>query len=55
MEFLVCNASDIIPERNTIILREMPDSATQEQVEAVFSWDGCPQVKSVHPDVGYYW
>jgi len=43
------------PERNTVILREMPASATQEQVEAVFSWEGCPQVKSVHPDVANCW
>lgn len=42
-------------ERNTIILREMPATATQQQVEEIFSWEGCPQVKSVHADVGYCW
>lgn len=42
-------------DRNTIILREMPASTTQLQVQDIFSWESCPIVKSVHADVGYCW
>lgn len=42
-------------EKNIIIIRDMPSTATDEEIKDIFQWEGCPAVKSVHSDVGNSW
>ena len=41
--------------RNTIILREMPSDATEEEIKEVFAFEGCPAIVKVRADVGDCW
>jgi len=51
----IVNISEKQSERNTIILRDMPSDATTEEVRSIFSWENCPDVKSLNMDVGNCW
>lgn len=41
--------------RNTVILREVPEDVTEEQVRALFNFETCPSIKSLHLDVANCW
>ncbi len=43
------------PQRNTIILREIPSDAAPGAVAALFSGEGAPRVVEVRPEVGDNW
>lgn len=43
------------PEKCAIILRDMPSSTTEDEIRDLFSWEGCPEFKSAHFDVGNCW
>lgn len=41
--------------RSTIILREIPSNAPEEEVRAIFSYDGCKPISSMRSDIGDTW
>lgn len=43
------------PQRNTIILREIPSDAAPETVQALFAGEGAPRVQEIRPEVGDNW
>lgn len=57
---VVCITSDRIKSstksgRTTIILREIPSDASEEEVRAIFGYDGCKTISSIHSDIGDTW
>jgi len=41
--------------RSTIILREIPADATEDEVKEIFAFDGCKPITSMRSDVGDTW
>ena len=41
--------------RSTIILREIPSDATEEEVKEIFNFDGCKTISSMRSDIGDTW
>ena len=46
---------NIKAERNTIILREISSATPEKRLEEIFTWEGCPTVKSIRKDVKDTW
>ena len=43
------------PVQNTVILREVPNDVTEDNVRELFTFESCPPVQSVRSDVANYW
>ncbi len=41
--------------RSTIILREIPSDAAEEEVREIFNYPGCKPVGSIRSDIGDTW
>jgi hypothetical protein len=41
--------------RSTIILREIPSDAAEEEVKEIFNFDGCKQISSIRSEIGDTW
>lgn len=41
--------------RSTIILREIPSDAPEEEVKEIFNYDGCKPISSIRSDIGDTW
>ena len=41
--------------RNTIILREIPSDVPEEEIRAIFAFDGCKPIASIRPDIEDTW
>ena len=41
--------------RSTIILREIPSDAAEEEVREIFAFDGCKPIVSMRSDIGDTW
>ena len=41
--------------RSTIILREIPSDAPEEEVREIFNYEGCKPISSMHSDIGDTW
>ena len=41
--------------RSTIILREIPSDATEDEVKEIFNFDGCKTISSMRSDIGDTW
>lgn len=41
--------------RSTIILREIPSEASEEEIREIFNFDGCKSVVSMHSEIGDTW
>lgn len=41
--------------RSTIILREIPSDATEEEIREIFNFEGCRPVQSMRPDIENTW
>jgi hypothetical protein len=42
-------------QRSTIILREIPSDAPEEEVRSIFEYENCKPIHSVRSDVGDTW
>jgi hypothetical protein len=42
-------------QRSTIILREIPSDATEEEIREIFNYEGCRPIQSLHPDIENTW
>jgi La domain len=40
---------------NTLILRDVIPQVTEQEIQALFTFEGCPSVESIHQDVGNCW
>ncbi|RYG62628.1 hypothetical protein EON64_17505, partial [archaeon] len=43
------------PGRSTLILRDIPTSAPEEEVRGIFEFPGCKPISSVRSDIGDTW
>jgi hypothetical protein len=41
--------------RSTIILREIPSDAPEEEVREIFAFEGCKAISSMRSDIGDTW
>jgi hypothetical protein len=41
--------------RSTIILREIPSDAPQEEVREIFNYEGCKAIVSIRSEIGDTW
>lgn len=41
--------------RSTIILREIPSDAPEEEVKEIFNYEGCKTISSIRSDIGDTW
>lgn len=41
--------------RSTIILREIPSDASEDEVKEIFNYDGCKRISSIRSDIGDTW
>ena len=41
--------------RSTIILREIPSDAPEEEIREIFQFDGCKNIASLRSDIGDTW
>ncbi len=41
--------------RSTIILREIPSDAPEEEVKEIFNYEGCKPISSIRSDIGDTW
>ena len=41
--------------RSTIILREIPSDAPEEEVRAIFNFEGCKPIGTIRSEIGDNW
>jgi hypothetical protein len=41
--------------QNTVILREVPEGVTEDDIRLLFDFEKCPPIQEVHEDLANYW